>query len=107
MAKEKLIAPRYRLKVKQRLGVVSWAMEHGIKPADAPLGLDRKTIREWRDRIDTEEFWWREAPPDFMTALPALQAWERRYNFARFSVALKGETPAERLQRLLPDVKVA
>jgi len=39
-----------------------------------------------------------------MTALPA---WERRYNFDRFSVALKGETPAEKLQRLLPDAKVA
>jgi transposase InsO family protein len=304
MAKEELIAPRYRLKVKQRLAIVRWAMEHGIKPAGARFGLDRKTIREWRDRyraqglggliptyperrksrlpaevvvlieharrelqygaartriwlrrvhqknvpmatiartfvrlglpylprgrkrtprprqlklfekpnpgdsvqmdvkvvklagrkayqytaiddctrfrvlrlyrelnqrssveflgevrralpfpihklqcdngtefaltfaltvqeagirlryirprqpqqngkvershrIDTEEFWRREAPPDFMTALPALQAWERRYNFARFSVALKGETPAEKLQRLLPDVKVA
>jgi transposase InsO family protein len=58
-------------------------------------------------RIDAEEFWRREAPPDFMAAVPALLAWERRYNFERFSVALKGETPAEKLQRLLPDVKVA
>ena len=58
-------------------------------------------------RIDAEEFWRREAPPDFMTALAALQAWERRYNFERFSVALKGETPAEKLQRLLPATKVA
>ena len=50
MAKKGLIAPRYRLKMKQRLAIVSWAMEHGIKPAGAPFGLDRKTIREWRDR---------------------------------------------------------
>ena len=58
-------------------------------------------------RIDAEEFWRREAPPDFMAAVPALHAWERRYHFERFSVALKGETPAEKLQRLLPDLKVA
>jgi transposase InsO family protein len=58
-------------------------------------------------RTDNEEFWRRGAPPDFTTALPALQAWEHRYNFDRFSVALKGETPAEKLQRLLPAAKVA
>jgi transposase InsO family protein len=58
-------------------------------------------------RIDAEEFWRREAPPNFLTALSALQAWERRYNFERFPVALKGETPAEKLQRLLSDAKVA
>jgi transposase InsO family protein len=42
-----------------------------------------------------------------MTALAALQAWERRYNFERFSVALKGETSAEKLHRLLAAAKVA
>jgi transposase InsO family protein len=58
-------------------------------------------------RIDNEEFWRREAPSHFGTAVPALQAWERRYNFERFSVALHGETPAEKLQRLLPDANLA
>lgn len=48
-------------------------------------------------RIDNEEFWRREGPPDSMTRL---QGWERRCYFDRFSVALKGETPAEKLQRL-------
>jgi transposase len=50
MAKKGLIEARYRLKVKQRLAIVLWAMEHGIKPAGARFGLNRKTIREWRDR---------------------------------------------------------
>jgi hypothetical protein len=30
---------------------------------------------------------------------PGAQAWERRYNFERFAVALKGETPARRRER--------
>lgn len=58
-------------------------------------------------RIDAEEFWRRETPAQFSVAIHALRVWERRYNFERFSVALKGETPAEKLQRLLPNVKVA
>jgi hypothetical protein len=37
-----------------------------------PAQQNRKVER--RHRIDTEEFWRREAPPDFMTPLPALQA---------------------------------
>jgi transposase len=50
MAKKAIIPARYRLKVKQRLAIVQWAMEHGIKPASERFGLDRKTVREWRDR---------------------------------------------------------
>ena len=49
MAKKELVPPRYRLKVKQRLAIVEWAMEHGITPAGERFGLDRKTVREWRD----------------------------------------------------------
>ncbi len=48
-AKKESIPARY-LKVKQRVAIVEWAMEHGIKPASERFGLDRKTIREWRDR---------------------------------------------------------
>ena len=58
-------------------------------------------------RIDVEEFWRRAVPENFTAALPALRAWERHYNFDRFSVALNWETPAEKLARLLPDIKVA
>lgn len=50
MAKKEIVPARYRLKVKQRLAIVEWAMEHGIKPASERFGLDRKTVREWRDR---------------------------------------------------------
>jgi len=44
------VAPRYRLRVKQRLAIVAYAIEHGVLPASRRFGLDRKTIREWRDR---------------------------------------------------------
>ena len=50
MAKKEIIPARYRLKVKQRLAIVEWAMELGIKPASERFGLDRKTVRKWRDR---------------------------------------------------------
>src|SRR6267143_6707538 len=44
------VAPRYRLRVKQRMAIVAYAIEHGVLPASRRFGLDRKTIREWRDR---------------------------------------------------------
>jgi transposase InsO family protein len=48
-------------------------------------------------RIDHEEFWSRQ---DFATVLEAeqgLAGWERHYNTERFSMALRGRTPVERL----------
>jgi transposase InsO family protein len=36
--------------VKQRLAVVSYAEEYGVKPASRRFGLNRKTIRVWRER---------------------------------------------------------
>jgi hypothetical protein len=33
--------------------------------------------------------------------------WEHHYNWRRFSTALKGETPGEKLQRLLPGICAA
>jgi transposase InsO family protein len=45
-----VIPVRYRLRVKQRLAVVSYAEEYGVKPASRRFGLNRKTIRVWRDR---------------------------------------------------------
>jgi transposase InsO family protein len=54
-------------------------------------------------RIDHEEFWSRQRFTDFDTAASALQTWEATYNYDRFSLALKGQTPAERLAtRLSP-----
>jgi transposase len=48
---KKIVIPaRYRLRVKQRLAIVQYAVAHGIKPASRRFGLERKTIRRWRDR---------------------------------------------------------
>src|SRR5688572_16401665 len=44
------IPSRYRLRVKQRLAIVEYAVAEGIKPASRRFGLERKTIRRWRDR---------------------------------------------------------
>jgi transposase len=48
--KASAIPARYRLRVKQRLAIVEYAVKHGIKPASRRFGLERKTIRRWRDR---------------------------------------------------------
>jgi transposase len=44
------IPPKYRLRVKQRLHLVAYALAHGMKPAGRHLGLDRKTVRDWVQR---------------------------------------------------------
>lgn len=41
------IPTRYRLRVKQRLVVVEYAKEYGIKPASRHFGLTRVTVRQW------------------------------------------------------------
>jgi transposase InsO family protein len=46
-------------------------------------------------RIDDEEFWQRHSFGSFDDAAAGLDAWERRYNHERFSMALRGHTPAE------------
>jgi transposase InsO family protein len=46
-------------------------------------------------RIDDEEFWQRHSFGSFDDASLALEAWERRYNHERFSMALRGLTPSE------------
>ena len=53
-------------------------------------------------RIDQEEFWGRHRFADFDAAAVGLRAWETRYNHERFSLALQGRTPAEKLAALLP-----
>ncbi len=58
---------------------------------------------EHSHRIDHEEFWSRHHFPDFDTADSALQTWEATYNYDRFSLALQGQTPAEKMAtRLSP-----
>jgi transposase InsO family protein len=58
-------------------------------------------------RIDNEEFWSRQTFETFAAATTALQTWERRYNVERFSLALHGRTPAEKLAHLLPAAALA
>ena len=53
-------------------------------------------------RIDQEEFWGRQRFADFDEATTALRGWEHRYNHERFSLALAGRTPAEKLAGLVP-----
>jgi len=48
-------------------------------------------------RIDAEEFWDRHAFELFEVAAVALGQWERVYNELRFSMALNGRTPTEKL----------
>lgn len=44
---------------------------------------------------------------DFEVAAVALRDWETRYNYERFSLALEGRTPAEKLAALPPPRRVA
>jgi transposase InsO family protein len=48
-------------------------------------------------RIDHEEFWSRHLFGDFLAAAAALRGWEHAYNHERFSLALHGRTPMEKL----------
>jgi transposase InsO family protein len=48
-------------------------------------------------RVDDEEFWSRSTFTGFAPAADALLTWERRYNHERFSMALNGLTPSEKL----------
>ena len=47
--------------------------------------------------LASEEFWGRHTFDDFNAAATALRGWERTYNYERFSLALQGRTPAEKL----------
>jgi len=62
---------------------------------------------ERSQRIDSEEFWSRETFTAFEDAARAVRRWEHHYNWQRFWTVLKGETPGEKLQRLIPGVCAA
>jgi transposase InsO family protein len=53
-------------------------------------------------RIDHEEFWSRHHFASFDEAERALNAWAHHYNTERFSLALRGQTPAEVVAAKLP-----
>lgn len=48
-------------------------------------------------RIDAEEFWRKFDDDNFDLATEALAQWAYRYNHERFSMALGGRTPMEKL----------
>src|SRR5689334_9526225 len=45
-----VIPPQYRSRVKQRLKVLAYVEDHGVKPAARHFALSRVTVRQWRDR---------------------------------------------------------
>ncbi len=52
-------------------------------------------------RVDHEEFWSRHGFESFEAASTALGEWEHVYNELRFSMALNGRTPSEKLAAVL------
>jgi transposase InsO family protein len=57
-------------------------------------------------RVDAEEFWSRHDFESVTAAEASLAGWEKQYNHERFSMALSGRTPIEKLRLLLPDVNL-
>jgi transposase InsO family protein len=55
-------------------------------------------------RVDQEEFWGRHNFGSHEDAARALATWEHAYNHTRFSMALAGKTPVEKLASKLPMV---
>ncbi len=53
-------------------------------------------------RIDAEESWGRHEFTRFEEAAQAVRDWGRVYTYLRFSTALHGRTPAEKLAAVLP-----
>jgi transposase len=62
-----------------------------------PRRPQQKGKVESSHRIDHEEFWSHQRLRNYGEAEIALHAWERHYNVERFSMALRGQTPAEKL----------
>ena len=44
------LSPSYRWTVKRRLRVLAYVQTHSLMAASQHFGLDRRTIRQWRDR---------------------------------------------------------
>jgi len=67
-----------------------------------PAGVSATGPLERSHRIDQKEFWGRHRFTDFDVAATAFRTWERTYNYHRFSLALQGRTPAEKLAGFPP-----
>jgi hypothetical protein len=84
------IPRQYRWKVRERLGKFS------------PGTRSRTARSSGVNRIDGEEFWDRHDFEGFDEAATALHGWEEVCNRFRFSMALHGKTPTEKLAAVLP-----
>jgi transposase InsO family protein len=62
-----------------------------------PRHPERNGKVERSHRTDQEESWSRHTFANLESAVPALAAWQHHYNYERFSLALQGQTPAEKL----------
>ncbi|WP_447600335.1 helix-turn-helix domain-containing protein [Nitrospira sp. Nam80] len=51
------IPKQYRPTVKGRLAVLRYASDYGVHAADDRFGLNRKTVRRWRRRWQTQDRW--------------------------------------------------
>jgi len=86
-----------------RLSAEDWGMRHRYIRPRRPQ-QDGKVERS--HTIDEEEFWSRNHFVSFDKAEQALGAWEHQYNTERFSLALKGRTPAEALAAKISTIPV-
>jgi transposase InsO family protein len=77
-----------------RLGVQEAGIEHHYIRPRRPQQNGKV---ERSHRIDNEEFWGRQEFATVLEAEHGLAHWERHYNTERFSMALHGRTPMERL----------
>ncbi len=50
LIREAKVLKRYRGRVRERLAILEYARTHSLCAAGLRFGLDRKTVREWRDR---------------------------------------------------------
>jgi transposase InsO family protein len=87
-----------------------------FKLAVEPAGIKHRYIKPRRPqqngkvershRVDAEEFWSRHDFDTVPAAEASLAGWERRYNHDRFSLALGGRTPMEKLRAVLPGIEI-
>jgi transposase len=51
LMREAKVPKQYRLRVRERLVILEFVHEHGVRAAGRRFGVDRKTVRAWRNRF--------------------------------------------------------